>query len=250
MPTRITIDSKGNIWVVDVMNMRVQQFDNQGHFIKWIGCGGIQQGEFMLPVDAAIDSGDNLWVLDEYGRVQEFDSKGAYLRQFGSRGTAKGQFYNPTAIAIDHSDNIWIADVGRVQEFNSSGAYLKSLGVGLNKGPCLPSNGCNIDHVLRADSITIDSGDNLWLMESGNVRKLSSSGAYQVFHLPFGSAPGSFNSPKGIAIDGNGNFWVTDTNVKTSRVEVFSSSWNYLFQFGSQGTGNGQLQGPHAIAIH
>jgi prepilin-type N-terminal cleavage/methylation domain-containing protein len=60
---------------------------------------------------------------------------------------------------------------------------------------------------------------------------------------------GKLNGSNTVAIDAQGNFWVTGT----FHVEEFSPSGSYIGQFGSggnvNGTGNGQFDGPWAIAI-
>ena len=62
-----------------------------------------------------------------------------------------------------------------------------------------------------------------------------------------GSGNGQLSQPFGIDIDSEGNIWVTDT--ENNRVEKFSSTGEYLAQFGSEGSGNGQFKAPKGIAI-
>ncbi|HKX21293.1 MAG TPA: 6-bladed beta-propeller, partial [Nitrososphaeraceae archaeon] len=51
--------------------------------------------------------------------------------------------------------------------------------------------------------------------------------------------PGEFNSPHGIAIDANNSIYVTD--MKNYRIQAFDSKDNFVRQWGSFGTGRGQL---------
>lgn len=62
-----------------------------------------------------------------------------------------------------------------------------------------------------------------------------------------GSGNGQLSQPFGIDTDSEGNIWVTDTG--NNRVEKFSSTGEYLAQFGSEGTGNGQFKSPKGIAV-
>jgi YD repeat-containing protein len=62
-----------------------------------------------------------------------------------------------------------------------------------------------------------------------------------------GSGNGQLKAPGDLAVDGQGNLWVLDTN--NNRVEKFNSKGQYLAQFGSTGSGNGQFKRPAAIAI-
>src|SRR3954454_3362990 len=61
-----------------------------------------------------------------------------------------------------------------------------------------------------------------------------------------GQTDGTFSTPAGIAVDGNGDVEVVDGGSPT-RIEKFSSSGTYLTQWGSTGCGDGQFNAPRAI---
>jgi hypothetical protein len=50
-----------------------------------------------------------------------------------------------------------------------------------------------------------------------------------------------------VAVDGSGNVYVADTY--NNRVQKFSSTGSYLTQWGSYGSGNGQLYYPYGVAV-
>jgi DNA-binding beta-propeller fold protein YncE len=62
-----------------------------------------------------------------------------------------------------------------------------------------------------------------------------------------GAGKGEFDSPTGIAVDGNGNILVADTN--NGRIEKFSPTGTFLSIIGTKGSGHGQLGEPNGIAI-
>lgn len=62
-----------------------------------------------------------------------------------------------------------------------------------------------------------------------------------------GTGKGEFDLPTGIAVDGNGNVLVADTN--NGRIEKFSPTGTFLSILGNRGTGQGQLAGPTGIAV-
>jgi DNA-binding beta-propeller fold protein YncE len=62
-----------------------------------------------------------------------------------------------------------------------------------------------------------------------------------------GAGNGQFDSPTGIAVDGEGNILVADTN--NARIEKFAPSGTFLGAMGIKGTGFGQLGAPNGIAV-
>jgi DNA-binding beta-propeller fold protein YncE len=76
---------------------------------------------------------------------------------------------------------------------------------------------------------------------------LPKSAATTMFEGGKGTENGEFDSPTGIAVDGNGNILVADTN--NGRIEKFSPTGTFLSIIGTKGSGNGQLGEPNGIAI-
>jgi DNA-binding beta-propeller fold protein YncE len=62
-----------------------------------------------------------------------------------------------------------------------------------------------------------------------------------------GSEPGRFSAPKGMAVDGNGNLYVADS--QNHRIQVFDGNGNLVRQWGEQGSGPGQFNEPWDVAV-
>ncbi len=62
-----------------------------------------------------------------------------------------------------------------------------------------------------------------------------------------GPGKGQFDSPTGIAVDGNGNILVADTI--NGRIQKFSPSGTFVTSIGTRGNGHGQLGEPNGIAV-
>jgi DNA-binding beta-propeller fold protein YncE len=58
---------------------------------------------------------------------------------------------------------------------------------------------------------------------------------------------GQLRSPWGIAVDGAGDVYVTDTG--NHRVEKFDKEGNFITQWGGFGNGDGQFNFPYGIAV-
>jgi DNA-binding beta-propeller fold protein YncE len=63
----------------------------------------------------------------------------------------------------------------------------------------------------------------------------------------FGTQPGQFKQPCGIALDGKGRIFVSDR--LNNRIQVFDSTGQFLFQFGSLGQDSGRFNSPTGITI-
>jgi hypothetical protein len=77
----LAIDCRGNIYIADGGNHRVQKFDHNGNYILTIGRKGQGPGEFTRIYDILIDEQDILHVLGRR-RIQTFNSSGEYLDGF------------------------------------------------------------------------------------------------------------------------------------------------------------------------
>ncbi len=110
-PTFITLDRKGNLYVVDSMNARIQIFDKNGVFLRMFGERGTVIGTFANPRGIAVDSDGNIYVSDTLlSAVQVFDPKGRLLLVIGNYGTGKGQFAYPADISISKDNYIFVSD--------------------------------------------------------------------------------------------------------------------------------------------
>ncbi len=63
----------------------------------------------------------------------------------------------------------------------------------------------------------------------------------------YGTGDGQFNYPSGIAVDGNRNVYVADTN--NNRIQKFDSNGNFITTWGSYGSADGHFAAPTGIAV-
>lgn len=110
-PSQMTVDPKGNIYVVDTMNGRVQIFDTEGRFIRAFGKLGDGPGQFARPKGIALDSEGHIYVVDSaFNNVQIFSNEGEMLMAFGVFGEGRGQQILPAGLSIDSEDKIYVVD--------------------------------------------------------------------------------------------------------------------------------------------
>ena len=166
----IAVDSENNVYVTDWGNDRVQKFDNEGNFITKWGTEGTGDGQFDNLDSIAVDSKNNVYVTDDNNdRVQKFDNEGNFITKWGTEGTGDGQFDALSGIAVDSENNVYVTDYeggefvygpARIQKFDNEGNFITKWGTeGTGDGEFRDPNG-----------ITIDSGGNVYVADSGNDR--------------------------------------------------------------------------------
>jgi sugar lactone lactonase YvrE len=120
MPGGMAVDKKGNLYVADTMNNRVEVFDADGELIRTYGKNGDGPGDFARPKGVAIDSDGHIWITDgALNRMQVFDREWRLLTYLGGTGVLPGQFSGLLTVTIDKLNRVFTSELypGRVQQF-------------------------------------------------------------------------------------------------------------------------------------
>jgi RHS repeat-associated protein len=232
--TSDAIDAHGNVWVTDWANNRVEEFSSSGTFIETIGFGvsngeakfetctssckagvaGSGAGQFSGPIGIAVASG-YVYVADYVNdRVEKFTEKGEYVASIGSKGKGAGQLEAPISVAVNPAGDLWVGDINndRVSEFTAAGTFVETLGFGVSNG----------EAKLEVCTSSCKAG-----LE--------------------GDGTGQFAAVEGLTFAGSNLYVVDYTN---NRIVEFNEKAEYVTEFGTKGTGNGQLDGPDGIATN
>jgi RHS repeat-associated protein len=155
-PDGITIDSKGNLFVADRGNKRVQEFSLEGLFLRSISQAEEKNGPFYVTTD----SSGNLWVAYSWdNKIAEFDPEGKPIRTWGTAGSAAGQLNVPYGLTVGPEGDIWLGEYGnnRVQVFTQTGEYLYGFG----------SHGSGPGQFRAAPQGIAFSGSTVYVLDSG-----------------------------------------------------------------------------------
>jgi len=111
-PSHLVVDHKGNLYVNDAFNFRIQKFDPSGKYVKSFGFLGDNIGGFARPKGLAIDRGGHLYVADAaFENVQIFDDATARLLLFfGGSGNQPGSMYLPAGVHIDYENAAYFSN--------------------------------------------------------------------------------------------------------------------------------------------
>ncbi len=229
-----------DLYVAERGNGRVQRITNTGAYVmKWgeySATPNSAQGFFNEPIGVAAAADGHVYVVDKANnRVQKFrvtSSGGTWQVQnvamFGTTGAALGQLDRPYGIALESTGNaFWVADAGnhRIQRFSSAGVPLRAVGT-------LGSGG---GQFILPTAIALDGAGNLYVTETNTdpqntaladinqqrVQRFTPAGDYDNFFWggTYGTAPGQFRLPFGIAIGPLGYAFVAD--YYNLRVQIF-----------------------------
>jgi DNA-binding beta-propeller fold protein YncE len=99
-----------------------------------------------------------------------------------------------------------------------------------------------------------DREHHVWVVDAGSdqIFEFSNDGTSLLKRIGEPRVQGNdkthLNGPTGIAFLPNGDFYITD-GYKNSRVVKFSRDGKYLFEWGKRGSGPGEFDTPHGLAI-
>lgn len=113
LPHAVRLDSKGQVYVADRENKRIQVFTPPGKFVRQIAEGIAPYGLFIAP-------DDTLFVADGVKHeVLKLDQDGKVLARFGGGGREPGKFLMPHGITVGRDGAVYVAEVtgARVQKF-------------------------------------------------------------------------------------------------------------------------------------
>jgi NHL repeat len=138
------------------------------------------------------------------------------------------------------------SDLAPVLKFDTSGNLVKSFGAGM---------------IVRPHGLFIDKNNDVWVTDGdGEVGK-----GHQVFKLSqdgkvlltlgkagaAGDGRDTFNKPSDVLVAPNGNIFVADGHGPDSnaRIVKFSADGKFIKVWGKQGSGPGEFNNPHSLAM-
>ena len=208
--------------------------------VQIIGSRGVGVGQLNKPRSVAVDTQDNLYVVDMTGRVQKFSSNGVFLLSWQMPQTSLGK---PKGMGRDRDGSIVVLEphYQRVNVFSPEGKLVAQWG----------KHGTNAGELMMPRAVAVNSRREVFLSEYGlveRVQKFAPRGEKLLgsFGHP-GNAPGEFNRPEGLCVDAQDRIYVADSC--NHRIQVFSSDGKFLRAYGKAGKGKGELSYPYDICV-
>ena len=126
-PADVAVDVKGNIYIVDTGNNRIQIFDSSGKFINKFGSKGKSDGKFNIPFSIALNVKGKMYITDPLNdRIQMFEPSGKFITKWISTDYKNSLSSTPCKVALSPDNNVFILNYSNhIQKFNSNGKFLK-----------------------------------------------------------------------------------------------------------------------------
>jgi len=219
-PTGVAVDSGGNVYISDGANDVVEKVTPSGTLSIFAGIPGQVVGPptpgpatssyLDFPADVAVDGSGDVYIADSGNAVVEKVTPSGTLSIFASG------LNDPTGVAVGGDGSVYIADYmgnNAVDKVTPSGTLSGVAGVTR----------------ITVTAVAVDGNGNVYVsVASGKnggtcaVEKVTPAGKASVFAgivtcpggLPMpGPATSSPMHPSGLALDSNGNLYITDTSV-------------------------------------
>jgi DNA-binding beta-propeller fold protein YncE len=210
----VAVDARGDIYVADSDNARIQKFDRDGRFLTaWDTLIDVQS-PISRPMGLAIDQDGHVYVADAGShRIIKYDRSGAFLLQWGALGRHEGEFNGPLAVAVDRSGHVYVADRGnhRIQKFDDTGWFLAAWG----------GQGAGAGEFGEQVFLAVDAQGRVYTTDWLNhrVQVFDDQGTFLTQWGSDGWGAGQFVYISGIAVDARGDIYVAD--LLTGRIQQF-----------------------------
>jgi predicted membrane-bound mannosyltransferase/DNA-binding beta-propeller fold protein YncE len=164
----------------------------------------------------------------------------------GQYGSELGDFNEPAGLAVDSQGNLYVTEIAndRVQKFDSEGNVLAEVG----------GEGDGNGSFNEPWGVATDADGNVYVADTFNHRIQvfdSDLKFLRTWGRPASSLenpePDAFWGPRDVAIDADGNVWVSDGG--TGRVLKYTSGGQLIEAFGGLGDAPGNFIEPTSIEI-
>jgi sugar lactone lactonase YvrE len=238
-PAGMTVDSAGNLYVVELGNETLRKITADGVVTTLAGTPGMSgsadgtgpAARFSDPAGMTVDSAGNLYVADTTNdTLRKVTADGVVTTLAGTpdmSGSADdtgpaARFNRPAGVAVDGAGNVYVADAANdtLRKVTADGVVTTLAGAAGMSGS---ADGAGpAARFFDPSSVAVDGAGNVYVVDRGNhtLRKVTAAGVVTTLAgtpgMP-GSADGAgpaarFNSPTGVAVDGAGNVYVADAS--------------------------------------
>jgi trimeric autotransporter adhesin len=254
-PNGVAVDAAGNLYIADTNNHVIRRVAAAGgaistfagnHNAGYSGDGGAATSAALnFPAGLAIDAAGNLYIADTSNHVIRRVAVSGTISTIagnhsagysGNGGAATSASLNfPFGVALDASGNLYIADTSNhvIRRVAAAGGTISTVAGNHSAGYSGDGGAATSATLYSPQGVAVDASGNLYIADTLNsvIRRVAAAGGtistvagnHTAGYGGDGGAASSavLNFPQGIAVDGAGNLYISDTN--NLRVRLVSS---------------------------
>ena len=263
-PGGVTLTEAGDLVVTDTRNHTLRVITPTGVVSTLAGSPGIAGHvggtgsvvRFSSPTGVAAGPGRILYVADSGNHViRRVEATGAVATYSGLAGepgyrdgfAGTALFRRPTGVAVDRAGNVYVADTGNqvIRRITTNGV-VSTLAGSAGQGGSVDGRGA-LARFSYPEAIAIDAQGTLYVADGFDsvIRRVTSDGVVTTIagsagnrdHVDGPALQARFDSPRGLAVDAQGNIFVADSITSAVRRisvagEVTSPSSTFLTPVG------------------
>jgi len=198
--------------------------------------------QLVMPYGLAVDSKNRLYIADR--KVSAIFIVNTETGEFDMiKNGVHARFGAVIGVAVDDADHLFVSDsvARRILVFNGEHKVEASISEGLAS-----PGGMAIDNENRFLYVADSDNDQVMVYDAdppyNYVRTIGKTGTKHT-----STVQGEFAKPTGVAVDQDGNLYVSDT--WNNRIQVFDADGSFIRAFGRSGDGPGYFARPKGIAI-
>ncbi|OQX01750.1 MAG: hypothetical protein BWK80_59275 [Desulfobacteraceae bacterium IS3] len=241
IPYSITVDHENFVYLIGgLQSGRIYKFTAEGKFVSWTE-SDIEEMQFLEPAGIATDNKGFLYVTDRIKhRVYKFTTDGKSVEWKSGDIEEQGRFNEPFGIETD-GKSVYVVERknDRVQKFTVDGKF---------EGISWGGEGEGDGQFYAPAGIALSPGaEFVYVVDLNNngVQKFTSKGEFVAKWASYGSEPGQFSRPMGVAMHGD-FVYVADSH--NDRIQKFTTDGKFIPQWGSNGADKGQFDSPRGLA--
>jgi len=242
-PLGVAFDPAGNLFVADTRNHTIRKITPDGIVSTFAGLAGVSgtndgvgtNALFNTPFGIAVDAQTNVYVSDTFNHaIRKITPDGMVTTLAGTIGVlgtnngvgVQAKFAFPEGIVVDPDGNVFVADDDdfTVRKITPDGVVTTFAGA---PGIVGSADGTDAARFNFPFGLAIDSNRNLYLADTANhtLRKITPAGAVTTLagvagvtgNLDGTGSDARFSRPAGVAVDANGNVYISDEDYHVIR---------------------------------